>query len=120
MAKRGVRKRNVKNRRPDKARVVPPDGVEAASGDLASVAPTVPAQCGPADPLSGRLIEYRWTLGSSGSVAVGRLGGSVELARSRTAVGSAAAAVDNLGAVDNLAVCRGSLGENAEPAAECS
>src|SRR4051794_21148815 len=30
MAKRGVRKRNVKNRRPEKARVVPPDGI--ASG----------------------------------------------------------------------------------------
>src|SRR5690349_15922630 len=32
MAKRGARKRNVKNRRPEKARVVPPDGVPSGCG----------------------------------------------------------------------------------------
>src|SRR5690348_16784568 len=45
MTKRGVRKRNVKNRRPDKARVVPPDGVAAAPG---AGVPAVPAQGGSA------------------------------------------------------------------------
>ena len=122
MAKRGVRKRNVKNRRPDKARVVPPDGVASggvasggaasggvgSSGDPASSAGSVPVQGGPsaaADLSAGHLIEYRWIW-------------SADLAPSQRAMGSSAGvAVDNLEAVDNRA--EGALAvENGEPTGE--
>src|SRR4051794_27679366 len=78
MAKRGVRKRNVKNRRPG---VLPPLVTPVSAGDAD---PAVPAQGGPpaaVDLSSGGLTEYRWT------VRVGCQGGSPDLGSAAPAVG---------------------------------